>query len=81
MFQDFMGYPSISEGLSLPGQKSAWTERSMVIPRRSVENKVLRVVVHVTLFRDEFHGPLDLHVVSKARPPSCIPLSTILYVQ
>jgi len=56
MFQIFMGNPSTSEGLSL----------KEVVSTRSVPfvNSMGSFDIHVSLLRDELHGPLDLGDVS-----------------
>lgn len=56
MFQIFMGKPSTSEGLSLKGGIST---RGFAFV-----NPVELCDVHVSLLRDELHGPLDLVDVS-----------------
>jgi hypothetical protein len=52
MFQLFMGKPSISEGLSL--NEFISTHDFAFISRADSFD------VHISLLRDELHGPLDL---------------------
>jgi hypothetical protein len=56
MFQIFMGNPSTSEGLSL---EEAISTRTFTFVKC-----VEKLDIHVSLLRDELHGPLDLRDVS-----------------
>jgi len=56
MFHIFMGNPSTSEGLSL--------DHVISTRKFSCDNSIGSVRIHVSLLRDELHGPLDLGNVS-----------------